>query len=737
MGKGKKCVTYTVGYRYSLGMHMAICHGPVDAVLGAKTDVYYPWSGEVTESESIYISRNGLYGGKDREGGVAGQIDIAFGDPDQGANDYLISQLGHPMPAFRGVLSMIFRQVYLGDSHYLKNWAWRVRHCLRHSSWGGAAATARIGNDMNPAHIIFACLTDGQWGMGYLFSDIDHVSFAAAAQTLYDEGFGLSLIWDQSTSIEDFIEEIKRHIEAALYVERTTGRWELHLIRDDYDAETLPVLDPSNVSKVESFTRRTAAELVNTLILKYRRHTDQDDIDESITVHNTAMVQRLGQTIHQSVNFPGISKPELAASVAWRELQKASTDLSSLSVTAVPTAEVEALREGQAFVITWPKYGITAEVMRVMTIDWGTMSDGKVRITAAQDVWGSAQALYGEVPVTGWTDPISAPLPVVHHRLDEMPYWEVLQRYGADDEMVELVGAEAGVLMGAFVKPVADAFNCRLYTAPSGGTLADRGKFDFTPTGVLSEPAGKTDTAFSVEGFIGIRTVLEGSLAIIGDEWVVIDTLNPVTGHINVVRGVLDTVPADHAAGARIWFVDEHYGTDGQDVQTGFAVKARACTITGKGETDLAEALESTLTFAHRAVRPYPPGRMRINTQAYPDHIVGALTVAWAHRDRLQQTVYIVNQDEGDIGPEEGVTYRLRIYGETDTLLRTYGELEITEQAYSLVQEVADSGALGRPNDQLRIVLDAQRDGYDAWQVHDHTIECRGYGMLYGAYYGE
>ena len=82
-------------------------------------------------------------------------------------------------------------------------------------------------SDMNPAHIIRECLTDTNWGMGYPESDIDDVSFTAAADKLYSESMGISMLWSQQTSIEDFVEEIIRHIDAALYVDRTTGKFVL------------------------------------------------------------------------------------------------------------------------------------------------------------------------------------------------------------------------------------------------------------------------------------------------------------------------------------------------------------------------------------------------------------------------------------------------------------------------------------------------------------------------------
>jgi hypothetical protein len=68
--------------------------------------------------------------------------------------------------------------------------------------------------DMNPAHIIRECITDTSWGMGYTDADIDDTSFTAAADTLFDEEFGLSLLWSKEEKIEEFIKDIIRHIDA-------------------------------------------------------------------------------------------------------------------------------------------------------------------------------------------------------------------------------------------------------------------------------------------------------------------------------------------------------------------------------------------------------------------------------------------------------------------------------------------------------------------------------------------
>jgi hypothetical protein len=128
--------------------------------------------------------------------------------------------------------------------------------------------------DMNPAHIIRECLTDKEWGMGYSEADIDDASFIAAADTLFDEQMGISILWQRENTIEAFVQDIIRHIDAALYVDRRTGKFVLKLIRDDYDPNALITLTPDNIERVENYKRPAFGDLVNSVTVIY------DDCDD-------------------------------------------------------------------------------------------------------------------------------------------------------------------------------------------------------------------------------------------------------------------------------------------------------------------------------------------------------------------------------------------------------------------------------------------------------------------------
>ena len=714
---GSKHGSVVVGYRYYLGMHMIICHGPVDAVTGLNTEEYAVWRGNVTATGQVTINNRNLYGGKSREGGVAGLLDVEFGEAAQSANTYLESVLGE-IPAFRGVVGLVSRQMYLGDNSYLKPW----RICARRTNIDWQNTYAKIGDDMNPAHIIYNCLTDDEWGMGYLATDIDQTAFAAAAVALYNEGLGLSLLWDRSISIEDFIDEIKDQIDAVLYVERSNGLFTLKLQRDDYDVESLIELSPSNIIKVESYTRHTRAEMANTVTLKFVEHQEADDEDNAVTVHNIALIQSQGQIVPHVVNYPGISNATVASKVAARELRKVSTELAVVNLIANSAAKD--LRPGSVFKFTWPKYGVTSEIMRVVAIDFGTMQNGQITIAALQDIYGTAEALYADVPASNWVNPVSEPVAVVNRRLEEMTYYEMIQVLGESEAAWAEIEDLGGFLMALYTQPSGDSIEYRMYTRPNSGSYTDKGRYGFTPTGTLAAAIGKTDTTATLENMRGIDSVFLDSYAYIDDELIQVTAVDSITGEMTLVRGILDTVPAEHLAAARVWFADQFYGTENVQKVDSEIVNVRACTITMLGELDLEDAATNNYTFDARMIRPYPPGKFLLNTASYPESITGELTIAWAHRDRLTQTGPIIAQSEGNIGPEDGTTYTIKIYGEADTLIRTYSGETGTSKVYPLADEITDSG-LGRLNKSLRVTVTSMRDGFNSWQSQDHAIDAR------------
>ena len=959
----------TVGYRYSLGAHLALCHGPIDAVREILVDGRTAWSaatggggfsgggmgapvkigglGAVTATPAlagdlgasisfastlagmrigrdyrlalgsgashdvsllavsydaatdrtrwtvqpaslafnatsasvfssitpannrgagggrIRIDKPDLFGGESREGGIVGDIDVLMGGPAQGPNDYLAARVGGAIPAYRGLCSLVLRQVYMGINPYIKPWAIRVTRVLTgeagaaqwyperaaivpeasisnaaiyialdasgsmygarmtaqkagvaalmreiaasvdpdlpndirivlwnsapmtaierrdvtqegydeleawilaqtspifggtsfNAAFTSAAAffaasgdkrrvivfvtdgepspissvdaavaiirtlppadifgfnialsdisqTAKIDNtavdgvpvipagdagalvaslrgafgngpDMNPAHIIRECLTNRDWGLGYPSADIGE-SFTAAADTLYTEGFGLSLIWQQDGSIEDFISGVLDHIDATLFIDRRSGLWQLKLIRADYSASDLPVFDDTNVVDWGRLGRRAPSDLINSVTVRY---TDAwTDRVSAVSVTDTARVQSMGEVLATTLTYSGIRYQNLANRVAERELRALSTPL--LSGEIVVNRQGSSLGPGDVIRLNSPRLGLDNVVMRISEIGHGDGRDNGIRLKIAEDAFalGSAAIAGGRMPAARGM--ASAPKAMTQRMVDEAPYWLLVRELGhseADRRLAE--DASAGALMATGARPSSDALAAELWVDLGAGPQ-DAGSVAFAPVAVLADDLSDDPDArvVAVSNWQDIGDVQIGTLASIGGEFVSIDGISE--GSITLGRGCLDTAPRAHPSGTPIIFWDDGTTITTQTYAVGEELAVRLLPQTGRGTLAYALAPEDRITFNRRAIRPLPPARLQGNGSYNPprDALIAApLQMTWAHRDRLTQTSPVIaDYTAPSIGPEPGVQYQVELrWVDPDTGLRS------------------------------------------------------------------
>lgn len=382
----------TVGYRYFLGFHLGLCHGPVDAVTRIEWGEKEAWTGSITATGSSSIDQENLFGGRKREGGIQGDFDLDFGDEGQNANAYLVSKIGSDVPAYRGILSFVWKGGYVGTTSYVKPIKIRVKRVA--AGWQGSTwypETAEIsGGLMNPAHIVYQCLTDSEWGMGIPTSFLNDAAFRAAADTFYDEGFGLGLLWNQQTQILEFLKIITDHCGASLALRLDTGQYELVAVRGDYELEDLPVFDPSNVVELTDYQRQGWGDTVNEVTLVY---TDPDTgKDTTITAHDMGNVDAQALRIPATVEYRGIKNHDIARQVVARELQARVTPLAKVKM--VTNRAAWNLPHNEVFRLTWPERNIEDAVFRILAINRGNVQDNTIVIDAVEDVYALELAEY-------------------------------------------------------------------------------------------------------------------------------------------------------------------------------------------------------------------------------------------------------------------------------------------------------------------------------------------------------
>ena len=671
------------------------------------TTVYYAWienDGKVyvgigRPSNWVLVSENGSGNNKIRIKVIGGMIYLAWKSGGriyyamltlEGTGIYVNSfaeNIGSPS----GRTNIDFTVVN-GYMHLI----WDTFFQRQHSNIYTAIVRLPVFVDMNPAHIVRECLTNTVWGLGYPVEDLDNESFIYAADILFNEGFGLSFIWDRGDEIQSVINEVVRHIDAFLYVDIRVGKFKLKLLRNDYDIDSLEVVGPDRILEMTDFTRRAKNELINTVVLNY--HSAVIDEEASITLHDISLLSSQGQQIGKDLQFKYISHAALANRVAARELRKAGTELIGGKILC--NRECSHFTVGDVFKIQWPDYGVDSVVVRVSNISYGILNNNEVLIEFFQDISGVDESVYivsdrTRPPKEITQKPYSAfPKRPLYARLEELPYY-VLAKHLQDSQIAwDEIDEMSGFINYGVVRPQAEAIGFQFFTAAEQfHDMRANGLRDFTPIGLIEDflPASEEETIIKISHLVSRYKIQGGTYAMINDEAVFIEQINS-DQTFKIKRGVLDTIPQYHNSGSRIWFFGSVINTDYREYLSGETVHALACTQLK--DSVLAQPLGAydMIVMNNRFIRPYPPGKFRINGEYRPLNFTEDLgVISWEHRNRIEQGTNIVDQNEEGIDPEEGTTYTVRIYDENGNLIREETELTDTSFEYTREMEEEDS----------------------------------------------
>lgn len=701
----------TLGYKYHLGIQHALCHGYIDEFVSLLMDgrtVALTAMSVGADVISFQMNSPTLFGKEKEQGGVKGPVKIYRGSFTQPPNEYLRLQLGEPaLTAYRPVCYAVMEGCYLGNSGNLVPPEWIIRRTP--NPLGLAAGKFNLNGDANPANMLFEIMTDRTWGMGIPSSLIDTSSFVEVGNTLANENYGLSMLVDNEQGGNELLAEILRHIDGVIYSDFETGMFKIALVRDDYDIETLPVFDQTNIlSGSLEFARSSWEDTQNTVKIKYLDRS-QNYTERVIQQQDLANISvRGGQIEAEEYDFYGVSKAELANYIAARVLRTVSSPLAKVNFDANRTAAK--LRPGSVIKLRWPELGIENIVLRITEIEGGTIDDPAIRIAAVEDIFAVAAIAYTTPSPSGWVSPNKPPTPLSVQALVEAPYFIV----GGEDRYVLTMGARSG----------GQEVGYKVYSDPAGGTafVETNDVIDMTPTATLVAGYGASTFALDNVGFVvenpvglvaaSITATQRASgenLLLIDDEvmaWTSLTDNGDGTWTVGgVVQGVLDTLPAFHTAGARAYFLTEGFGSTSEDpYASNLSVNVKLLPYTFRTQLPIADATAMLLTLVHRANKPYPAANVKVNGDQWygPPVIEGAgdqLVLTWSHRDRIQQISgsAVLQQDAADIGPEAGVTYTVKLYDENDVLRRTITGL--TDTTYTWGDEIADSALLYAPGD--------------------------------------
>lgn len=641
-------------------------------------------------------------------------------------------------PAYPGLCYAAFRQFYFGTSPYLKPTAFILRSCP--DPLGLGSSIANINGDANAACWIYAILNSDRYGLGRPTARIDSVSFTAAAITLASEGLGISMQFDRQASADQLIGEILRHIDGVLYTDPATGLWTLKLARADYDPTTVPVLTVDSADKID-LSRASWEETTNYVNIKFLSRANNFN-PRMVTDYDPANIQATNEVRVQTIEFMGISQESTAALVATRVLKTLSYPLAKMKIIANRSAWN--FRPGGVFKFTWTPLGISNQIFRITKIGYGELADGKITIDCVEDIFGINNTAFVPPPISGWVNPLGAPVAPVAQELVELPY-----HFKQDGIYALALCARGDGTSKSF----------QIWENDGAGYYQANEIFGFAPIGKLSANYVALRPAIDSTGFsltlagqvdLGLIESVTAAdlpngklLVLIDSEIMSVETLTQNSdGTVTisgVMGGVCDTVPSDHASGATVWFISEGAGTTKETAYgTDLTVTAKLLPSNSLGVYPLTSASSINLTTRSRFARPYPPANIRMQAGAFNQRYTitdNGITASWSSRNRLTQTAAgtLVNADAGDITPEVGTTYTA-VVSINGVVVRTVTGISAESFTYTGAMRVADD-PVGTHTVSMQIFSHA--NGLDSFMANFlPPALMTGFGMLFGEYFG-
>ncbi len=686
---GYKVSGQKAGFRYAIGIDLACCHGPVDSFDGMLWDEKScGWTPTTsgTDWAEYHFDDGYAFGGDEGSGGVTGNARCYLGVADPTIDSYLQAAASANYPGLARVAHVVLRGgwdpnytgVYIGTSTYIKPLAISATRCPNtlpgitsghHRMLTGTGYNGQNEYDANPACMIYDTLTNVDWGLGMDPAAIDAISFAAAGETLYTEGLGLAMILEAGTTAADFIRDILRHIDGGLSADPTTGKLALKLVRGDYTVGSLLVLDSSCVSEVE-FTRASWSETTNVVKITYTSRADNYQ-SQVLQWQDTANIQMRGETSVAQVSFLALTNKHAAGKVAARVLRATSSPLAKMTLKV--NRKAWALRQADVFVLNWAPLGITGMVCRVTRPAGGELTNGQLTIECVEDAYAIATAAYGEPDDSQWVSSNGAAAACAQQRLLELPYGLC----GDDEVSVTALASRASSGLGGFQIWMQKTF---WGFVPGGGmgivsTYKQNGSSsDWKPCGVLAANYAQNTAYDDATGFV-VNSVSDAgrlasvdpsermsglALVLVDDEIMAyqnITTSGTTVTVAKVLRGVFDTVPAAHMAGAAVWFLSGDPGVTLPPVQLGrlqdsvSSVTAKLLPYNLRNTLPIASATAATVSLINRSALPMPPRDMKVAGTSWPTSIAHGTdrAVTWRiSAPVMKKATKVIAQDDPD-----------------------------------------------------------------------------------------
>lgn len=658
----------TVSHSYVISIALALSLGPSVRLHRLWVDKHEVWAGFMQSGDEEDINAPYLFGGARKGGGIIGKMRFYAGDDNQ-LRDSRIAHFFPDTPAYNGTCYVVFDDLNIGTSPSLRPISFEASRYTNYLAIDNALV--HIGDSLNPAEALYHILIVKWGGLNVDAVDIDIASFKEAAQTLSDEDNGVSLLVSRVRNGGEVVSEILRQIDGILYQDPVTALLTLRLIREETDTSGAPHLDETNILEIEEYARTSWSDTINQVRVSYPDQNRKYETSTAIA-QDMANIASQNRVKTKTISFPYCVYASLASDLAARELSQLSVPLAKLSVK-MNRKDARGMKPGDIVTFSWKKYGAYHVLLRIESVDLGSLTDGCVSLRCVQDRFAARTAVFA--PPGASLAPVitSVATPPDKVRVIEAPY---------------LLAAGSGLpnpgenrtYVFTHVHSQNDSeygYNASFLQDGQSYSLPD---VPFTGHGVLEEAIQETDgfdgteISFKVSGVSEDRFLLSTAtneekrsgknLLLIGNEFLSFGSWssNP-DGSVQlqgVSRSLLDTSFESHAQGDSVWIVDA--GRLLLDSLKGDE-EIVASILTYTRSNILGSPVTASLTPDRRYERPLAPSFVEMNGHRVNAVSQATNTISWRIRSRTNDTIPFV--DDPSMTPDPGVTYTLRVYAGT------------------------------------------------------------------------
>lgn len=643
-----------------------------------------------------------------------------------------------------------FYKAYTGQNAYPFSRFDRVNFSTITMEWAGLEYThckvdaPPLLPDANPANFMYELFTNYDWGLGEDPDMINIASFQAASETLFNERFGITFTWVQQADGETIQQEVCDHIKALLFQDPVDAKWTIRLLRNDYDFNSLEILNPDNCEVVDS-RRRLWGEVTNEIVVTY---TDAEtEEDATVTAHNGGTLAIQPGIASDSRNYYMVRNARLAQALADRDVAEAGYPLWNGSLKL--SRRFWNVRPGDVFRLQSPDDEILDMVIRILTIQPGRPGAREIVVTATEDIFSVSTTQYREPQVTLSDDRPKLPSDLTMRAVISAPYATLMIAGFTPTEVADEFPASALIPMGFHSEKAISDIEVWV---KSGLSSFNSGRISPVPcvfsTIALVEEA-ETEIPRAIIDSLGGGMLFPGDYLMIGNsdsvsEIIRLDAFNRAGQFWFAQRGMYDTVPRQWPIGSEIWimpsstseFLKRAYAPDAE-------IELKLLPRIGANRLDMGAATPYDLTVVPRAYLPTRPAKCQImwgilsgfgfapaifDTEPYPTNIV----VTWTNRNRLQdESAHPVWDTMAFSSLEPGQTTTIRIRDTSGLMLVEYDAGTAEEWSFP----VTDLGSSGTGY----VEFIAVRDGYESIQFARRFVTVGsnlGYGNGWGISWG-